>query len=113
MNQYRHSPFDEELVDAMMTYNLNNPAADKFTLIDARILSLVHSYNYSDMFFFASNQYLADRCFSTPATIQKSINKLCALNLITKKVFCSNGRKQRILSYNEDGVQQFKCMTII
>lgn len=106
--QYKHSPFDEELFDAMVSYNIGKPSSDKFNLIDARIISLVHSYDYSNRFFFASNQYLAERCLSTPATIQKSINKLCAHNLITKDVHCTNGRKQRILNYNEEGANKFK-----
>ena len=107
MNPYKHSPFDEEIVDAMFIYNINHEAAEKFNLIDARIISMVHSYNYSGQTFFASNQYLADRCFTTAATVQKSINKLLAHNLLTKKVCCVNGKKKRILNYNELGVAAF------
>jgi DNA-binding MarR family transcriptional regulator len=106
--QYRHTPFDEELFEAMENYNIGKQSSEKFTLIDARIISLIHSYDYSDMFFFASNQYLASKCFSTPATVQKSINKLCAHDLITKDVSCKNGRKQRVLTYNESGAEKFK-----
>lgn len=105
---YRHSPFDEELFDAMGAYNINKPSSERFTLIDARIISLVHSYDYSNKTFFASNQYLAEKCYSTPATIQKSINKLYSHGLINKNVSCINGRKQRILVYNEDGAKKFK-----
>ena len=111
MNEYKHSPFDEELFDAMMYYNANNPNAEKFNLIDSRIISLVHSYNYSGKTFFASNQYLADKCLTTPPTIQKSINRLLLHGLITKQVSCLNGRKQRILTYNEKGAQEFKSWT--
>lgn len=106
--QYRHSPFDEELFDAMEVFNSNNPSSDKFTLIDARIISLVHSYTYGDKTFFASNKYLASKCLTTAATVQKSINKLLSHNLITKNVSCINGRKQRVLTYNEQGAKQFK-----
>lgn len=106
--KYRHSPFDEELFDAMGTYNIDKPSSEKFTLIDARIISLVHSYDYSNKVFFASNQYLAEKCYSTPATVQKSINKLYSYDLIKKNVSCVNGRKQRVLIYNEDGAQKFK-----
>lgn len=108
MGSYKHSPFDEELTEAMIRFNENKPPTEKFTLIDARIISLVHSYTYSEKTFFASNQYLAEKCFTTAATIQKSINKLCAHGLINKEVFCVNGRKQRTLTYNEKGAQQFK-----
>lgn len=108
MNPYKHSPFDEEIFEAMIKYNINKPSAEKFTLIDARIISLIHSYDYAGKTFFASNQYLAEKCFATPATIQKSINKLCAHDLIIKTVSCTNGKKQRTLNYNEQGANKFK-----
>ena len=108
MNKYRHSPFEEEMFDAMRAYNPNNPILEKFNLIDARLISLIHSYDFSGQTFFASNQYMADKCFTTAPTIQKSINKLCAHNLITKHVHCVNGIKKRVLNYNEDGAERFK-----
>ena len=108
MDQYRHSPFDEEMLDAMIVFNENKPPSEKFTLIDARILSLVHSYTYANQTFFASNQYLAEKCFTTAPTIQKSINKLYAHDLIDKNVSCANGNKKRTLSYNEAGAKAFK-----
>lgn len=105
---YRHSPFDEEMYDAMTIFNEGKPISQQFSLIDARIISLVHSYDYSGTTFFASNKYLAEKSRTTPATVQKSINKLCNYNLINKKVFCPNGKKQRILTYNEEGAKKFK-----
>ena len=105
---YRHSPFDEELYDAMTTFNKSKPSKEHFSLVDARIISLIHSYDYSDTLFFASNEYLAEKTRSTAATVQKSINKLYLYNLIDKKVYCVGGRKQRILTYNEDAAQKFK-----
>ena len=108
MQQYKHSPFDEEILESMIIHNEHNLSEEKFNLIDARIISLIHSYGYTNQTFFASNQYLAEKCFTTAATIQKSINKLCAANLIKKKVHCLAGKKQRILTYNEDGATQFK-----
>lgn len=108
MTQYKHTPFDEEMLDAMIAYNNDKPSSEKFTLVDSRIISLIHSYDYSGMPFFASNQYLADKCFATQATIQKSINRLIAHNLINKKVSYVNGRKQRTLIYNEKEAELFK-----
>lgn len=109
MNQYKHSPFDEEIFEAMVTYNINKPSSEKFTLVDARIISLIHSYSYSGQTFFASNQYLAEKCFTTQATVQKSINKLLNHDLIDKTVSCVDGKKQRILVYNEEGAAKFKA----
>lgn len=103
---YRHSPFDEEILDAMIQYN--KTAAEKFTLVDARILSLVHSYDFYGQTFFASNQYIADRCLTTPVTVQKSINKLCDYELILKDVSYENGKKQRVLKFNAPGAIKFK-----
>lgn len=108
MKDYKHFPFDEEILDAMIKYNIDKPAKEQFTLVDAHIISLVHSYEYSGQTFFASNKYLAEKCFTTQATIQKSINKLLAYGFINKKVFCIEGRKQRILTYNEQAVEEFK-----
>ena len=109
MNQYKHSPFDEEIFEAMVKHNINKPSAEKFTLVDARIISLIHSYSYSGKTFFASNQYLAEKCFTTPATIQKSINRLFNHDLIDKTISCVEGKKQRILTYNEQGAALFKA----
>jgi DNA-binding MarR family transcriptional regulator len=106
--KYKHSPFDEELFCAMEIFNEGRPSSEKFTLVDARIISLVHSYDYANKVFFASNKYLADKCLSTAATVQKSINKLCLYNLIRKKVSCVDGKKQRVLTYNEEGAKKFK-----
>ena len=109
MNKYRHSPFDEEIVDAMITHNKDKPSSEKFTLVDARIISLIHSYGYNHTPFYASNEYLAQKCFTTPSTVQKSINRLYNHDLIEKKVSCTNGKKQRLLSYNEQGADKFKA----
>ena len=106
MDQYKHSPFDEEILDAMIQHN--QTAFEKFTILDARIISLIHSYDFYGQPFYASNQYIAERCLTTTVTVQKSINKLCDNNLIIKDVSFINGKKQRILRYNKEGVIKFK-----
>ena len=108
MKSYKHSPFDEEMLDAMELYNKDKPSSEKFTLVDARIISLIHSYAYTGQKFFASNEYLAKKCFTTAATIQKSINRLYNHDLIEKDVMCADGKKKRFLSYNEEGAEKFK-----
>lgn len=109
MREYKHSRFDEEILDAMAAYNINKSTKDQFTLIDARILSLIHSYAYADKQFFASNAYLAEKCLTTQPTIQKSINRLMAHKFITKEVCCIDGHKKRIITYNDDIVEAFKA----
>lgn len=108
MVQYKHTPFDEEIFEAMAIFNIDKPSVEKFTLVDSRIISLVHSYNYSNKTFFASNEYLANKCLTTPATIQKSINRLISHGLIEKQVSHVNGKKQRTLIYSEEGSKIFK-----
>ena len=108
MKQYKHSPFDEEILEAMIRYNINKPPTERFSLIDARILSLIHSYSYTGTTCFASNQYLAEKCLTTPATVQKAINKLINHDLIDKKISYPDGKKQRILIYNEPAADKFK-----
>lgn len=100
MNKYSY--FDEEMLDAMAAHK------DTFTLIDARLINLIQSYSNSGQPFFASNQYLAEKCFTTSATIQKSINKLLTYNLINKKVSCEKGKKQRIITCNKEAIIKFK-----
>lgn len=108
MNEYKHTPFDEEILDAMITYNADKPSSEKFTLIDARIISLIHSFSYTGTTCFASNQYLAEKCLTTTVTVQKSINRLLNHNLIDKKISSHEGKRQRILTYNETAADQFK-----
>lgn len=105
---YRHSPFDEEMYDAMTAFNKDKPSSKQFNLIDARLISLIHSYYYSDMVFFASNKWIAEKSRCTPASAQKSINKLLEYDLITKQVSCVEGKKQRVLTYNEPAAEKFK-----
>ncbi len=109
MKEYKHSRFDEEILDAMAVYNTNKPTKEQFALIDARVISLVHSYAYADKQFFASNAYLAEKCLATQSTIQKSINRLVAHGFITKDVHCIDGYKKRIIIYNDDMVEAFKA----
>ena len=101
MNTFSY--FDEDLIDAMASHK------NKFTLVDARIINLVRSYSRTGQTFFASNQYLAEKCFTTPSTIQKSINKLISYNLIIKTMEYPNGHKKRTLVYNEEAAEQLKA----
>ncbi len=108
MKEYRHSRFDEEILDAMAAYNTTKSAKEQFALIDARVISMIHSYAYSNKQFFASNVYLAGKCLATQSTIQKSINRLIAHKFITKEIRCVDGHKKRIITYNDAVVEAFK-----
>lgn len=108
MTPYKHSPFDEEILNAMIAHNQTKPPSEKFTLVDARIISLIHSYSYTGTTCFASNQYLAEKCLTTTVTVQKSINRLLNHDLIDKKISSHEGKRQRVLTYNETAANQFK-----
>lgn len=108
---YKNSRFDDSIVDAMLVSNIinkKNGSKEKFTFADATIMSIVHSYFYSDTRCFASNNYFAGRALTTEPTIQKSINKLCGLGFISRKSSYKDGIRHRVLVYNEDVVEKFK-----
>ncbi len=105
---YKHSRFDDSVVDAMLTSNALNNLKEKFTLIDARIMSIVHEHWCSGGRCVMSNNYFAVHTFTTEATIQKSINKLCGLNFISKRIQYIKGKRRRVIIYNQDTVEIFK-----
>lgn len=108
MIPYKNSRFDDSIVEAMLTSNALNNLKEKFTLIDAHIMSIVHEHWCSGGRCIMLNNYFAVRTFTTKATIQKSINKLCKLNFISKKIQYINGERHRVIIYNQDIVEEFK-----
>ena len=108
MIPYKNSRFDDSIVEAMLTSNALNNLKEKFTLIDAHIMSIVHEHWCSGGRCIISNNYFAVRTFTTEATIQKSINKLCGLNFISKRVQYIRDKRHRVIVYNQDTVEIFK-----
>lgn len=108
MISYKNSIFDDSIVDAMLVSNIQNISKEKFTATDAIIMSIIHEHYCSTGKCIASNKYLSGRTLTTQATVQKSINKLCELGFISKKVQCINGKKCRVILYNKDVVDAFK-----
>lgn len=108
MIQHKSSRFDDSIVDAMLVSNAQNNSKEKFTATDAIIMSIVHEHFCSTGKCLVSNKYLSGRTLTTQATVQKSINKLCKLGFISKKVQCINGKRCRVIIYNQDVVEEFK-----
>lgn len=111
MIQYKNSRFDDSIVDAMLVSNAlskQNGSKEKFTITDAIIMSIVHSYYFTGTKCFASNSYFAGRALTTEPTVQKSINKLCDIGFISKKSSYKDGMRHRVLIYNENVVEEFK-----
>lgn len=108
-SKYKHTPFDDEASAAMINYNSTvTNASEQFTLLDAYILSIIHSYYYNNKSFFGSNEYLATKCFASCRSIQRSINKLCSYGFIKKQTEIKDNRKTRTLIYNPEAVEIFK-----
>lgn len=108
MIQYKNSRFDDSIVDAMLVSNTQSGSKEKFTATDAIIMSIIHEHFCSTGKCIVSNKYLSGRTLTTQATVQKSINKLCELDFISKKVQCINGKRCRVIIYNQDIVETFK-----
>ena len=110
-SQYKDSRFDDSIVDAMLVSNaLNkqNSSKEKFTATDAIIMSIVHELWCSEGKCTVSNKYLSERALITQPTIQKSINKLCKLDFISKNTKYVDGKHSRTIIYNQDVVEEFK-----
>lgn len=111
MVPYKNSRFDDSIVDAMVisnTLDKQSGEKEKFNLIDAHIISVVHEHWCSGGRCVMSNNYFAVRTFTTEATIQKSINKLCGLNFISKRIQYIRGKRRRVIIYNQDTIEIFK-----
>ena len=77
MIPYKNSRFDDSIVEAMVisnTLDKQSGKKEKFNLIDAHIISVVHSYNFSNNICFASNKYFANCLFTDKPTTSLVIN---------------------------------------
>ena len=88
---------------AMSNYN-KIMTAPRFSTRDASILCLIKSFNNSNTKFYMSNKELAEIMIADPSTIQRSIDRLIAVGLVTKEIIYAGPKPQRILTYKEDAV---------
>lgn len=88
---------------AMSNYN-KIMTAPRFSTLDASILCLVKSFYDSNTKFYMSNKELAEIMIADPSTIQRSIDRLIAVGLVTKEIIYAGPRPQRILTYAADAV---------
>lgn len=95
--------FHTNISRAMSNYNkiMSGP---RFSTLDASILCLIKSFNDSSTKFYMSNKELADIMIADPSTIQRSIDRLIAVGLVTKEIVYAGPKPQRILTYSENSV---------
>lgn len=78
----------------------------RFSTLDGNILCLIKSFSQNDTKFFMSNKELADIMIADPSTIQRSIDRLVAAQLINKEIIYIAAKPQRLLTYNKDAVNK-------
>jgi predicted transcriptional regulator len=78
----------------------------RFNTLDGNILSLIKSFSKNGTKFFMSNKELADIMIADPSTIQRSVDRLVAAQLITKEIIYIAAKPQRLLTYNKDAVNK-------
>ena len=93
------------ITKAMSKYN-KIMVAPRFNTIDGNILNLIRSFAETDTKFFMSNKELGDIMIADPSTIQRSVDRLIAVGLVTKQIIYIGAKPQRLLTYQKDAVQK-------
>lgn len=78
----------------------------RFNSLDGNILNLIRSFTESNAKFYMSNKELAEIMIADPSTIQRSIDRLIAVGLVTKEIIYIAAKPQRLLAYQKDEVQK-------
>ena len=101
-NYKNHSKISE----AMRIHNTIIPG-DKFTLLDFNLLCLIKSFYASGNKFYITNDQLANQLLSSEKSIRRSIDRLCAAQLIKKELINGKRNNGRYLIYQPDKVDTF------
>lgn len=96
---------DPNITSAMSKYNkiMHGP---RFNTLDGIILNLVISFSRTNTKFYMSNKQLSEIMIADPSTVQRSIDRLIAVGLLKKEIIYIGAKPQRILTYQEEAVQQ-------
>ena len=87
--------------------NRNNIVpGDKLTLLDGALICLIKSFQDNSQQFYISNKELAKIFIANESTIQRSINKLTNLGLLSSEKIYSGQQPRRYLSYNKEKLQE-------
>lgn len=77
----------------------------RFNTLDGNILNLIRSFSEAGTKFYMSNKELAEIMIADPSTIQRSIDRLIAVGLVTKEIIYIAAKPQRHLVYQKEAVQ--------
>jgi predicted transcriptional regulator len=80
---------------------------DKFTLLDFNLLCLIKSFNSAGNKFYITNEQLANQLLTSEKSIRRSIDRLCASELIKKELINGKRNNGRYLIYLSDNVDTF------
>lgn len=97
------------ITKAMSKYN-KIIVGPRFNTLDGAILNLVRSFSETNTKFFMSNKELSEIMIADPSTIQRSVDRLIAVGLVKKEIIYINARPQRLLTYQNDAVQQLLAL---
>lgn len=100
---YKNYP---EIAQAMKTHNTIMPGPN-FTLTDFNILCIVKSFNDAGQKCFMTNEQFANQLLATDRTVQSSIKRLCASELLEKKYIKNNIFNGKCLVYNSQKLNEF------
>lgn len=78
----------------------------RFNTLDGNILNLIRSFTEANTKFYMSNKELADIMIADPSTIQRSIDRLIAVGLVTKEITYIAAKPQRLLVYQNAAIQK-------
>jgi DNA-binding MarR family transcriptional regulator len=81
-------------------------AGPRFNSLDGNILNLIRSFSESNAKFYMSNKELAEIMIADPSTIQRSIDRLIAVGLVTKEIIYIAAKPQRLLAYQSEAIQK-------
>lgn len=77
------------------------------TLLDGALLCLVKSFQDKGQKFYISNKELAKLFASNESTIQRSLNRLLKMKLLSAEKIYHGQTPRRYLTYNEWALQDF------
>lgn len=104
MSSYNYN-MQTSITRAMSKHNKIMPSP-RFNTIDGNILNLIRSFAKTGAKFYMSNKELAEIMIADPSTIQRSIDRLLAANLLSKEIIYIGSKPQRLLKCQEATINQ-------
>ena len=78
----------------------------RFNTLDGNILNLIRSFSRTDTKFFMSNKELSEIMIADPSTVQRSIDRLIAVGLVSKEIIYIGAKPQRLLTYQQEAINK-------